>query len=107
MKGDLGRANQPWHQQALNKSLGSQDESSKVSLGTKNQVPLPHLASQGQLVVLEGQRIAVGQGLSGHMTFSSSLLTSALEEGPPAEEGVRAGRKLRLGGQNAQERQGW
>lgn len=59
------------------------------------------------MVALEGQCIAVGQGLSGHNDFlSSSLLTYALEEGPPAEEGVRTGRKLRLGGQNAQERQG-
>lgn len=62
--------------------------------------------SRGQLVVLEAQCIAVGQGLSGHNDFQSSLLTSSPKEGPPAEEGVRAGRKLRLGGQNAQERQG-
>lgn len=35
--------------------------------------------------------MAIGQGLS------SALLTSAFEEGPPAEEEVRTGRKLRLG----------
>lgn len=72
----------------------------KPAFRAKGQVPLLTWVPLGQPADREGQCIAIGQGLS------SSLLTSAFEEGPSAEEEVRTGRKLRLGGQVAQEKQG-
>lgn len=71
----------------------------------EQKAPTTTWVSRGQLVVLEGQHIAVGQDISSHNAFHLPCShTPALKEGPPAEEGVRTGRKLRLSRQNAQER---